>query len=268
MICLLQLPENQLEKNSQLLERIQQVKDTLGFKRDIELANAIKMSSSYLYEILLNKKKVPKTFGQKLEDNLNINRLWFETGEGEMIKANIVRSNSKPLGDINYPFESDDTPFIPLGDGQYIMIVPLVPEYAHAGYMLGYKDPEYIEELPKHTITVSKHHKGIYQAFEVAGDSMKSADYPEESIYDGSIVTGRLIQQNFWKSKFHTHRFKDFVIVHKEGVLTKRIKDHDVQNGKLTLESLNPDKATYPDLEISLNDVYQIFNIVNVSQFR
>lgn len=176
--------------------------------------------------------------------------------------------NGKALGDINYPLEPEETPFIPLGDGQYVMVIPLVNEYAYAGYLAGYKDHEYIEELPKHTIVVNKHHRGAYQAFEVIGDSMRNPEMLEESILDGSIVTGRQVLQHHWKSKLHTHRWKDFVIVHKEGILIKRIKEHQVIDGTVVLESLNPDKQLYPDREIHLNDVYQIFNIVNVSQSR
>jgi phage repressor protein C with HTH and peptisase S24 domain len=268
METIIQVSENQLEKNSLLLDRIQQVKSVLGFKRDIDVANALNMSSSYLYEILSGKKNVPKTFGQKLEDNLKISRRWFDTGEGEMILRNDNQTNAKALGDINYPIDPEETPFLPLGDGQYVMIIPLISERAYAGYLSGYKDPEWIDDQPKHTLIVSKQHRGIYQAFEVSGDSMENPELPRESIYDGNIVTGRQVQRHLWKSKLHTHRWRDFVIVHKEGILIKRIKDHQVVDGLVILESLNPDKETYPDKPIHLNDVFQIFNIVNVSQSR
>ena len=50
-----------------------------------------------------------------------------------------------------------------------------------------------------------------------------------------------------------------FVIVHKEGVLIKRIVEHNVENGTITVHSLNP---IYPDKVISLAEVYQIFNVI------
>lgn len=269
------MPVNQPEKNSQLLHRIGLIRKEKGFKNDIELAKAIEMSSSYLYEITSGKKNVPKTMGQRLEDHLGISRKWFETGEGEMFKESIPtikpQSNTRTIGDINYPIDPDDTPFIDIGDGQYIMVVPLVNEYAYAGYLAGYRDQEYIEELPKHTIIVNKQHRGHYQAFEVVGDSMENYTTEEmarESIQHGSVVTGRQIKRDLWSSKLHTHRWRDFVIVHKDGILTKRIIKHDTTNGIITLHSLNPDKESYPDREVHLDDVHQIFNIVQVANPR
>lgn len=147
------------------------------------------------------------------------------------------------------------------------MVVPLVNEYAYAGYLSGYKDPEYLDELPKHTIIVDKHHKGSYRAFEVVGDSMDNNT--NESIMDRSIATGREIQQHLWTSKFHTHRFKDYVIVHKtQGIIIKRIINHDIETGVITCHSLNPNKQIYADFDIHLDDVKQMFNIVVVTQKR
>lgn len=267
----LQMPEKQnfnFEVNNQKLDRIRVLMDTLSFKNYNDLAKAINISQGYMSEIINLKKNVPKTFGQKLEDSLNISRRWFELGEGEMVLRNDNQTNAKALGDINYPIDPEETPFLPLGDGQYVMIIPLISERAYAGYLSGYKDSEWIEDQPKHTLIVGKQHRGVYQAFEVSGDSMENPEFPRESIYDGSIVTGRQVQRHLWKSKLHTHRWKDFVIVHKDGILIKRIKDHQVVDGVVILESLNPDKVTYPDKPIHLNDVFQIFNIVNVSQSR
>ncbi|WP_124583927.1 helix-turn-helix transcriptional regulator [Pedobacter sp. KBW06] len=207
--------------------------------------------------------------GQKLEDHLGVSRKWYEEGEGEMLleSAAAQKANSTSIGEIHYPLEVGDSPFIDLGEGKYIMVVPLVNEYAYAGYLPGYRDPEYLEELPKHTIIVDKHHKGQYRAFEIVGDSMD--DNTKESISDGSIATGREIQQHLWTSKFHTHRFKDYIIVHKKhGIIAKRITHHDTDTGVITCHSLNPDKDRYPDFDIHLDDVRQMFNIVNVLQKR
>jgi phage repressor protein C with HTH and peptisase S24 domain len=174
------------------------------------------------------------------------------------------QSNAYTVGNIQY--SETDSPFVDLGNGQYIMIVPLVQEYAYAGYLSGYQDEEYIEELPKHSFVVNKQHRGRYMAFQVIGDSMSNGT--EESITEGSTVTGRGIQRHLWSSRFHIHRFKDYVIVHKEGILIKRITRHDVEEGVITCQSLNPDKDAYPDFDLKLDDCSQIFNIVNVTQIR
>jgi transcriptional regulator with XRE-family HTH domain len=183
-------------------------------------------------------------------------------GEGYVPK----KQNAKDLGRIEYD-EENETKFSDLGDGKYLMLVPLVNEFAHAGYLSNFKDSEYLEDLPKHTIIVDKHHRGHYRAFEVIGDSMDNNT--RESIIDGSIATGREIKRELWKSKFHTHRSKDFIFVsNSEGIICKRIIGQDVEQGILKLHSLNPDKATYPDFDLHLDDVQQIFSIVQVTQKR
>ena len=136
--------------------------------------------------------------------------------------------------------------------------VPLVHQYAYAGYMSGYADDEYLSELPTVPFIVeSKVFKGNYLAFEVKGDSMDNRGieaYPERS-----IVLAREIPRHHWQNKLHIRQW-DFIIVHQsEGILLKRIKEHDTENGNLLLHSLND---LYEDFEINIRDVVKIFNVV------
>lgn len=135
--------------------------------------------------------------------------------------------------------------------------VPLVNQYAYAGYLTGYQDQEYIDQLPTVLFDVDHDPKGNYLAFEVKGDSMN--DGSDESYKDGDRLLCREIPSHLWcNSKLHLRKW-DFVIVHKEGVLVKRIVDHDVQNHTITIHSLNP---FYEDQVIDLVDVHQIFNVI------
>lgn len=135
--------------------------------------------------------------------------------------------------------------------------VPLVNQYAYAGYLTGYQDETYIEQLPTIAFDVDHDPKGHYLAFEVRGDSMD--DGSRFSYVDGDRLFCREIQPHLWcSSKLHLRDW-DFVIVHKEGILVKRIIDHDVQNHTITIHSLNP---FYEDQVIDLADVYQIFNVI------
>lgn len=257
--------DNQSEKN----KRLKLVRKALKMSQQ-EMADLLGVQRSSLSKIenLEEGRNVPKGTSLTLEKFKNVDSNWFDTGEGEMFLINLPKkNNAKDIGELQYPIEQGDTPFIQLGEGQYLMVMPLVSEYAYAGYLSGYSDTEYIEELPKHTIVVTKYHRGQYRAFEIVGDSMD--DNTKESIPDGSIVTGREIQKHHWTSKFHTHRYKDYVIVHeREGIVTKRIIHHDTIQGYITCRSLNPDKENYPDFDLQLDEVKQIFNIVNVSLAR
>ncbi|MDI1257338.1 MAG: S24 family peptidase [Flavobacterium sp.] len=139
-----------------------------------------------------------------------------------------------------------------------IMHVPLVNQYAYAGYLVGFNDDEYTESLPTIPFADDVEHRGSYVCFEVKGDSMDNGSY--ESYLEGDILLCRNVRHDFWKSKLHYNKW-DFVIVHKEkGILVKRIVNHDVENGNITLHSLN---EYYSDFVINLEDVSQLFNIVS-----
>lgn len=140
------------------------------------------------------------------------------------------------------------------------MEVKIVPAKGQAGYLRGFPDPEYYDDLPTLTIQVNGNHRGAYLAFEVSGNSMTPArieDMPD-AILEGWYVIGRELPRHHWEYKLHTHAHAYWVIVHKtEGILIKNISNHDVENGRITIHSLNPD---YEDEELELKDIEQIFS--------
>lgn len=144
-----------------------------------------------------------------------------------------------------------------------VMHVPLINQYAYAGYMSGSGDSEYIDALPKIPFVLDKEYKGEYLCFEVKGDSMD--DESHQSYLEGDILLCRNIRKEYWKSKLHINKW-DFVIVHKEkGIVVKRILKHDVGEGIITLHSFND---YYSDYDVHLNDVDKIFNIVDLQRKR
>lgn len=144
-----------------------------------------------------------------------------------------------------------------------IIMIPLVSQYAYAGYLSGFSDMEYIEALPKVPMFVDHESKSTYMAFEVRGDSMEEDS--REGIFEGDKLYCRLLNLDFWKSKLHYRKW-DFVIVHKtDGILIKRIIDHNVETGDITIHSLNP---MYPDKVLNLNDIAQLFNVIEVARGR
>lgn len=145
------------------------------------------------------------------------------------------------------------------------MLVPLVNHRAQAGFLSGWGDDEYLEELPKIPFEVDKEYKGRYVCFEVAGESMESEDEPRDSLYEGDMLLCREVQQQHWRNKLHINKW-DFVVVHREqGILAKRITHHDTTNGTITLHSLNP---YYEDQIVKLDDLIALFNIIDVKRSR
>ena len=172
-----------------------------------------------------------------------------------------TKVDKKP-GKINEPsVKYGDAKIIDIGDS-YLMHVPLVNHYAYASYLNGYADPEYIEKLPTVPWVVDKEHKGKYMTFIVKNESMD--DGTIEGYRADDKVLGREIPQHHWQNKLHIKRWKDYVIIHRtDGIIFKRIAKHDTVKSVLTLHSLNP---TYEDFEVSMNDIVQLYNVVQLSR--
>lgn len=135
--------------------------------------------------------------------------------------------------------------------------VPLVNQYAYAGYLTGYQDQEYIDQLPKIPFDSEDDPNFRYMAFEMKGNSMD--DGSRYSYIDGDKLFCQEIPLRMWDtSKLHTMNW-NFVIVYKEGIIVRKIIDHDIQNRTIVVHPLNP---FINDELINLIDVYQIFHVL------
>lgn len=135
--------------------------------------------------------------------------------------------------------------------------VPLVNQYAYAGYLAGYKDQKYIDQLPIIPFDSEDDPNFRYMAFEMKGNSMD--DGSRYSYIDGDKLFCQEIPLRMWDtSKLHTMNW-NFVIVYKEGIIVRKIIDHDIQNRTIVAHPLNP---FFNDELINLVDVYQIFHVL------
>jgi DNA-binding XRE family transcriptional regulator len=151
-----------------------------------------------------------------------------------------------------------------LKDYELVKMVPLIGSRVQAGFLNGWGDAEYIDELPKIPWEVDKEYKGNYFCFEVEGDSMNNSN-PSEAILDKDILLCREIQNHHWQNKLHINAW-DFVIAHKElGIVVKRITDHNIESGEVTLQSLN---NLYEDYTVNLDDVVALFNVIGMKRSR
>lgn len=222
-------------------ERIQTIVDKLFNGNKNQFAKAINEAPTSVNNILGSRQSVPSA--KFLESIINsiehINAAWLLAEVGNMLTTQ-KQEEAAPIQD------------------EHIMMVPLVNQYAQAGYMMGWADVAYIETLPKIPWIVDKEYKGKYISFEVRGDSMD--DGMKHSYEQGDILLCREIGCDYWKSKLHFNAWDAFVIVHKtDGIVLKQIVDHDVENGIITCHSFNP---IYPDFKVDLRDIAQLFNVV------
>jgi DNA-binding XRE family transcriptional regulator len=121
--------------------------------------------------------------------------------------------------------------------------IQFVPVKAAAGYLAGYNDPEFVDEL--NTFTLPMLGPGEYRAFEIIGDSM----LPTPS---GSVIVAEKVE-NLEEVKAN---MAYIVISRKEGIVYKRIQKTSKTKATLTLLSDNPN---YPPYTVNTEDVAEVW---------
>ncbi|MCX8019843.1 MAG: LexA family transcriptional regulator [Chitinophagaceae bacterium] len=124
--------------------------------------------------------------------------------------------------------------------------IAFVPVKAAAGYLAGYADPDFIDEL--NTFTLPMLTPGNYRAFEIVGDSM----LPTPS---GSIVVGEKIND----PESLKNNTPCIIVSRTEGIVYKRIQKNPRQKNKFTLISDNP---SYYPYTISADEILEIWQAV------
>lgn len=231
----------------EVYERIKEIRKHFFHDNNTEFANFMGEKTATTSGWVSGRRGIGRSVIDKITSKLpQVNPSWLLTGEGEMLNTpNQPSDEASPI------------------DEPIILRVPLVSQYAQAGYLCGYADAAYMATLPTIPYIVDHEAQGHYVAFEVKGDSMN--DGTEDAILEGDRLLCREIMPHLWAdSKLHIRKW-DFVIVHTEGILVKRIIDHDVENHTITIHSLN---SMYPDKVINLADVKQIFNVIELQRPR
>jgi transcriptional regulator with XRE-family HTH domain len=124
-------------------------------------------------------------------------------------------------------------------------LIHFVPVKAAAGYLAGYADSEFIDEL--NTFTLPMLAGGNYRAFEIIGDSMM----PTPS---GSIIVGEKVEGNTEDIK---NNQAYIVVSRNEGIVYKRIVKSNRAKNKLTLVSDNPQYQPY---QVNAEDIVELWH--------
>lgn len=233
--------------------------NTNSFSKELGYAN----NNVTIGRIIADRGKQPSADTlQKIKARFaRVNLNWLLTGEGDMLAPERGQYTSM-----------EDTPTLQAAEPparfdrnarevtvDMFMKIPLVPVPAQAGYLKGFSDAEYIDELPTFPVIVDRSYRGKYRVFEVSGDSMD--DGSSQAICDKDMVLCREVKRDLWCSKLHINTW-DFVIVHRsEGITVKRIIAHDTATGHITCHPLN---SLYDDFVLDLNDVLELYNVVRI----
>ncbi len=237
-----------MKKNTNIFERISDYTENKGFKTLSDLATYLGYTNpEKLYRLKRNPEAKPSV--DILEDLSNkfekLNLTWIVTGRGESEytpdltmrdRDNIYLSETK-APQLKPPFVSPTVsptvspapnfivPVIVTVDSQSRNNVVLVNAKARAGYLSGYGDPEYIENLPAFNFPGIQN--GTFRAFEVVGMSM----YP--TIKDKDIVIGEWVE-----SLEHIKDSGIYIFVTKdEGIVIKRAFNKLFENSYILANS-------------------------------
>ena len=121
--------------------------------------------------------------------------------------------------------------------------IPFVPVKAAAGYLAGYADPEFVDEL--NTFTLPMLSGGNYRAFEIIGDSM----LPTPS---GSVIVGEKVND----MEDIKNNAACIVISRNEGIVYKRIQKNNRAKNKITLVSDNP---VFQPYTVNMEDILELW---------
>jgi transcriptional regulator with XRE-family HTH domain len=122
--------------------------------------------------------------------------------------------------------------------------IRFVPIKAAAGYLAGYEDPEFVDEL--NTFTLPMLTSGNYRAFEIVGDSM----LPTPS---GSIIVGEKVEAYEDVSNNRAY----IVVTRNEGIVYKRVQKNSKLKTKFTLVSDNP---VYQPYQVETLDIIEVWS--------
>ncbi|PNQ74942.1 XRE family transcriptional regulator [Hanstruepera neustonica] len=146
-----------------------------------------------------------------------------------------------------------DTSFIEVGGKRVLFpvtvnednedLIEIIPAKASAGYLNGYDDPEYIEQLQK--IKLPFLPTGTHRAFPIKGDSMLP-------VKDGSFVVAKFVEDIMDVRDGRTY----VVLTKNDGLVYKRLYNQVKSNNTLLLSS---DNKAYQAYEVKIEDILELW---------
>jgi transcriptional regulator with XRE-family HTH domain len=146
-----------------------------------------------------------------------------------------------------------DTSFIDIGSKRVLFpvtvnednedLIEIIPAKASAGYLEGYSDPEYIEQLQK--IKLPFLPTGTHRAFPIKGNSMLP-------VKDGSFIVAKFVEDLSDVKNGRTY----IILTKEDGLVYKRV--YSLVNEKQSL-LLSSDNKTYQPYEVPMENVLELW---------
>ncbi len=137
--------------------------------------------------------------------------------------------------------------------------IAFVPIKAQAGYLSGYSDESFVEQLP--SFALPGFQNGTYRAFEVEGHSMLQVD--NKGFHPGDITINQFLES--------AHQIRDgrvYVVVTEDGLLLKRcINRLDSDTPRLICKSDNR-SGDYPDILLTPDQIVEVWEFkANITRY-
>lgn len=240
-----------------------------NFKSDAALSEFLTIHRQ-VYSDIKNKKSQANTdtISVLLTKFNEVNSNWILTGNGvpfyeqndaqvnAQVNAQLSQKNTQNYGNLNGNPNGNLLSKVAENEGVYMPkvvtvdkdqkeLITIVSHKAAAGYLNGYADPEWVENLP--TISLPGYKQGTYRAFEVRGNSMPP-------LHSGSFSVGSFVEK---LSDIKDRRVYIIVTVN-DGIVVKRVINRQ-ESAQLILISDNPNKKEYPNYIIDHSEVKEIW---------
>jgi transcriptional regulator with XRE-family HTH domain len=134
-------------------------------------------------------------------------------------------------------------------------LIEIVPAKASAGYLEGYADPEYIEQLQK--IKLPFLPTGTHRAFPIKGDSMLP-------VKDGSFIVAKFVEDLSDVKDGRTY----IVLTKDDGLVYKRVYNKIKEHNTLLLSS---DNKFYNPYEVDVEKVLELWEFtccINTQEYK
>lgn len=209
----------------------------------IAIADYFGVTLSELVQQDLSKGNLNKTtIGKKTPEKGNLKG----NPKGNLIAVN-EPGTSYQKTEIRLPFYGARTPQVITVTAEGRENIIYVPVKARAGYLLGLGDPEYMESLP--TFSLPGLHNASFRMFEVEGNSMAPVLLNRDRIIGEWVESLANIREN----RVH-------IVVHKDGILIKRLVNRLEKRGKIYAKSdSTTNRHDYPTLELDPEDIREVW---------
>lgn len=210
-------------------------------------------------EVLAEELLVTRSRISSYEENRSSPTIEFLIAFSEYFKIPIdiiVKNDLTKAKDVSFIEVGNKRVLFPIAiDDDNENLIEVVPAKASAGYLLGYDDPEYIEQLEK--IKLPFLPTGKHRAFPIKGDSMLP-------MKDGSYVVAEFVED----IKEAKSGLSYIVVTKDDGMTYKRIYNQIAEKQSFLLK---PDNSSYQPYEVPVTEILELWKFtcsINTQEYE